>query len=447
MYKYYYVLLPVFFCLSVIILFLLYHYNTRYSKYARSGLELKKAINKYEGKHNEIKPEAIDSLKGFIKSYQHGNEDGLLHIIQLYLYGLHPEYGPDKLNGLKLINRIMADSYFSDELKKVCKMFNEDVSVMVYNDADANANNSSYKLLPSNINDVLDDIIEFHIKNKIKVEKCTMNVSVKNTEPEQREPELELELIELDYDTITLPYMNNQNRIVLNDSQNVHNHSVQNISKTIIDTIDSDNNNNKLYSKSFDENSLLFLNELKKYDDITPTERQNILQVLNSMSDNIHSKYQKSEKDVFNMSFNRIMSKTDPEEKKNLTIMFAQNIASAVEYDIVVCSTGKITRMLSSFDVIDTELPDLKPDWIIKEEIANKSSKIREDILKESSEKEVEAYMNYDDTCDEKKELYEAVVDKMKSRLIDECTKDYVETKNVTQSGLDVLLTDYLEAF
>ena len=440
MYKYYYVLLTVFFCSSIILLLSLYRYNTKNSK---SSLELKKAINKYEGKHNEIKPEAIDSLKGFIKSYQHGNEDGLLHIIQLYLYGLHPEYGPDKLNGLKLINRIMADSYFSDELKKVCKMFNEDVSVMVYDDIDAN--NSNYKQLPSNINDVIDDIIEFHIKNKIKIEKCTMNVSIKNIEPEQREPDPELELIELNYETITLPYMSNQNRIVLNDSQNVHNHSVQNISKTIIDSIDDYNNG--LCSKSFDENSLLFLNELKKYDDVTPTERNNILQVLNSMNDNIHSKYQKSEKDVFNMSFNRIMSKTDPEEKKNLIIMFAQNIASAVEYDIVVCSTGKITRMLSSFDVIDTELPDLKPDWIIKEEIANKSSKIRENILKESTEKEVEAYLNYDDTCDDKKALYEAVVEKMKSRLIDECSQDYVQTKILTKNGLNVLLTDYLEAF
>ena len=441
MYRYYHVLLPVFFpvffCLSLIILFLLYNYNTEYNK---SSVNLKEAINKYEGKHNEIKPEAIDSLRGFIKSYKHGNEDGLLHILQIYLYGLHPEYGPDKLNGLKLINRIMADSYFSDKIKKVCKMFNEDVYVMVYDDVDANNNN--YKQLPSNINDILDDIIEFHIKNKIKIEKSTMNVSVKNTKPEQIE--IEPELLELDETTI-LPYMNNQNRVVLNDSQNVHNHSVQNISKNIINIID--NESNKIYSKSFDENSLLFLNELKKYDDITPTERNNILQVLNSMSDNIHSKYQKSEKDIFNMSFDRIMSKTNPEEKKNLIIMFAQNIASAVEYDIVVCSTGKITRMLSSFDIIDTELPDLKPDWIIKEEIANKSSKIREDILKTSTKKEVEAYMNYDDTCDEKKALHEAVVDKMKSRLIDECTKDYVETKNLTQSGLDVILADYLEAF
>lgn len=441
MYRYYHVLLPVFlpvfFCLSLIILFLLYNYNTEYNK---SSVNLKEAINKYEGKHNEIKPEAIDSLRGFIKSYKNGNEDGLLHILQIYLYGLHPEYGPDKLNGLKLINRIMADSYFSDKIKKVCKMFNEDVSVMVYDDVDANNNN--YKQLPSNINDIIDDIIEFHIKNKIKIEKSTMNVSVKNTKPEQIE--IEPELLELDETTI-LPYMNNQNRVVLNDSQNVHNHSVQNISKNIINIID--NESNKIYSKSFDENSLLFLNELKKYDDITHTERNNILQVLNSMSDNIHSKYQKSEKDIFNMSFDRIMSKTNPEEKKNLIIMFAQNIASAVEYDIVVCSTGKITRMLSSFDVIDTELPDLKPDWIIKEEIANKSSKIREDILKESTKKEVEAYMNYDDTCDEKKALHEVVVDKMKSRLIDDCTKHYVETKNLTQSGLDVILTDYLEAF
>ena len=157
------------------------------------------------------------------------------------MYGLHPEYGPDKLNGLKLINRIMADSYFSDKIKKVCKMFNEDVAVMVYDDIDANNN---YKQLPSNINDIIDDIIEFHIKNKIKIEQCTMNVSVKNTKPEPIE--IEPELLELN-DTTILPHMNNQNRVVLNDSQNVHNHSVQNISKNIINIIDNSN-----YSKSFD---------------------------------------------------------------------------------------------------------------------------------------------------------------------------------------------------
>ena len=46
-----------------------------------------------------------------------------------------------------------------------------------------------------------------------------------------------------------------------------------------------------------------------------------------------------------------------------------------------------------------------------------------------------------------KKALYQTVADKMKSRLMNDCTKDYVETKHLTQNGLDVLLTDYLEAF
>lgn len=434
-------LLLVFFLLFATLSFLLYHYITR----NRKDVDLIEAISKYEGKHNQIKPEAIDSLNGFIKSYKNGNEDGLLHIIQLYLYGLHPEYGPDKLSGLKLINRIIADSYFSDELKKVCKMFNEDVSIMLYDDIDAN--NESYKRLPGNINDMIDDIIEHHMKNKVKVSKCTMNVSFKqltDAEYEQRNEEPDFEMIDLGYDTITVPQITGQERIIFNDSQNVHNHSVQNISKNIIDMIGVGGVN----SKSFDENSLHFLNELKKYDEISSDERKNIYTVLNSMSDNVHSKYQKSEKDIFNMSFDRIISKTDPDEQKNLLIMFAQNIASAVEYGIVVCSTGKITRMLSSFDVIDKDLPDLKPDWIIKEEIANKSSKIREDVLKESTEREVEAYMNYDELYDdEKKKLHDSVSEKMKKRLVDECTRDYVNTKSLTKTGLDVLITDYLEAF
>ena len=140
---------------KLIILFLIYSYNTRYSK---SSVDLK-PISKYEVNITKLNQKRY-SLRGFIKSYKHGNEDGLLHIIQLYLYGLHPEYGPDKLNGLKLINRIMADSYFSDKIKKVCKMFNDDVC---YDDIDANNN---YKQLPSNINDIIDDIIEFTSKIK-----------------------------------------------------------------------------------------------------------------------------------------------------------------------------------------------------------------------------------------------------------------------------------------
>lgn len=390
------------------------------------------AQQQYEGKVDIVIPNAIDSLVGFLKSYKAGNEDGLLHVIQLYLYGLHPEYGPDKLIGLKLMKRIGIDSHFSERLKKVCQMFEEDTSVMVYTDIDSN---NDYKRLPKDIIDIIDEIINHQLKNKTKITHCSMHVSYKVTQPIILD---EVHIFDelLQNECINTNNITNENIIIHNDSQNVHNHSVQNISKTIIESLVQNTN-------SFDDNSILFLRDLKKYEH-SGIEVSKLMMVLNSMTDNIHSKYNKSEKDIFNLTFERIFNKDNQDEKDNLFVMFAQNISSAVEYGVVVCSTGKITRMLSTFDVLDETLPDLKPDWIIREEIGNLASKIRTEILNECSDDEREAYTEYDG---EDKELYEKTADKMKSRLLDECNNTYVKTNNMSKIALDIILMDYLEAF
>ena len=405
--------------------FFIYHYLSGLKKNKVTDTHFHQAQHHYEGKSDVIQPNAIDSLSGFLKSYKEGNEDGLLHIIQLYLYGLHPEYGPDKLTGLKLMRKINADGHFSDRLKQVCKMFEEDTSIMVYTDIDSY--NSEYKSLPSTIIDIVDDIIHHQLKNKIDIVQCSMNVSHKP---------MPVTVVRDTYEDIMFnidDHNNNNNNIhvdddvhvgmiIHNDSQNVHNHSIQNISKNIIDSLDNNRG-------SFDDNSLLFLSELKKHSQsISTAEIAKIMKVLNSMSDTIHSKYNKSEKDVFNLTFERIMNKKDAEDKTNLFIMFAQNIASAVEYDVVVCSTGKITRMLSTFDVIDTELPDLKPDWMIREEIGRTAARIR-------TEAEAHAGTEAEAT------------DKMKSRLIEECYETYIKTNIMSETALNIILTDYLEAF
>lgn len=424
---------------SVITLcFFIYHYLSSFKKNKVTDTHFHQAQHHYEGKADVIQPNAIDSLSGFLKSYKEGNEDGLLHIIQLYLYGLHPEYAPDKLTGLKLMRKINADGHFSDRLKQVCKMFEEDTSIMVYTDIDSY--NSEYKSLPSTIIDIVDDIIHHQLKNKIDIVPCSMNVSHKA---------MPVTVVRETYEDIMFNIDDHNNNddvfgnnddvnnvdvgmIIHNDSQNVHNHSIQNISKNIIDSLD----NNR---SSFDDNSLLFLSELKKHSQsISKAEVAKIMKVLNSMSDTNHSKYNKSEKDVFNLTFERIMNKKDAEEKTNLFIMFAQNIASAVEYDVVVCSTGKITRMLSTFDVIDTELPDLKPDWMIREEIGRTAARIRT---------EVEAEADGSSAADDASDTGAANADKMKSRLIDICHETYIKTNIMSETALNIILTDYLEAF
>ena len=422
-------------CVTLILITLLFFAYSAFKKPVVTDTHFHQAQHHYEGKADVVKPNAIDSLSGFLKSYKEGNEDGLIHVIQLYLYGLHPEYGPDKLTGLKLMRKIHADSHFSDRLKQVCKMFEEDTSVLVYSDIDSY--NSEYKSLPTAIIDIIDDIIHYQLKNKIHVFTCSMNVSHKVTNPRTVMPENVMFAfdndIDIDIDIDIVDVVDDDGAgagiIIHNDSQNVHNHSVQNISKKIIDNLDNNRN-------SFDDNSLSFLGELKTYrNSVSKTDVAKIMLVLNSMSDTIHSKYNKSEKDIYNLTFERIMNKKDTEEKSNLFIMFAQNIASAVEYGVVVCSTGKITRMLSTFDVIDTELPDLKPDWVIREEIGRTASKIRTDVLANANHSSDSDSDDADDSCN------------MKKQLIDECHETYVKTNIMSETALNIILTDYLEAF
>jgi len=429
--------------LCVIMLLIGITYNRSHSfSSLNQDQHLIQGIKHVEG--TKKKPEALNSLKSFLKSYKEGNEDGLLHVIHLYLFGLHPEYGPDKITGLKLINRIHIDRHFSDNMKQVCHVLLEDVVSQVYDDADLNMN---YKRLPTDISDTLDDIVSYQMTNNIKVTKCSMNSSHKtikvpkkrimgNTPPDTQtgggrySPNAAVTNARRRLGEYALEDV----VIVHNDSQNVHNHSVQNISMNIIDKMDSN-------SLSFEENSHTFLEQLKGFSgSLSKNEINDVGIVVNTLTDNNHSKYDKSEKDIFNMTLERISNKKDVEEKNNLSLMLAQNLASAMEHDVVVCSTGKITRMLSTFDVIDSELPDLKPDWMIREEIATKAGKIREDVLSECSLIESTEYNeNSSDS---------PLAEKMRTKLKDECTKDYINnTKIMSQLALDILLVDYLVAF
>jgi hypothetical protein len=92
--------------------------------------------------------------------------------------------------------------------------------------------------------------------------------------------------------------------------------------------------------------------------------------------------------------------------------------------------------MLSTFDVIDTELPDLKPDWMIREEIGRTAARIRS---------EAEAHAGSDAEANAGSDAEAS--DKMKSRLIEECYETYIKTNIMSETALNIILTDYLEAF
>jgi hypothetical protein len=113
--------------------------------------------------------------------------------------------------------------------------------------------------------------------------------------------------------------------------------------------------------------------------------------------------------------------------------MFVDNINSCVENENVVCSTGKIMRMLSTLDVIDKETPDLKPEWMIKDEIAQTISK----TIKDLNEKDKKDYESDEDRLSERVRL------KLKKKISTKCKTDY---KDIIDSEiLDTYLNDYFE--
>ena len=144
-----------------------------------------------------------------------------------------------------------------------------------------------------------------------------------------------------------------------------------------------------------------------------------------SYGDIIHSKYDKSEQDVFNLVWSKA------QHNKNMIDMLLDNINASVENENVVCSTGKIMRMLSTLDVLDKETPDLKPEWVIKDEITQSISK----VLKDLSPKEKKEYES-----DDNDEHIKSII---KQRIRKKCEKDYKDI--LDPNILNIYLNDYFE--
>jgi hypothetical protein len=339
-------------------------------------------------------------LHNYLMALENGMEQSIIEIGKLYLNGLHPHYLADKILAGRVFSTFIN---FSETLNPWCKLHLQEIHDIHYIDLDAiPQNNINHARLPSNI---IDSIQNATTKMKTLIpfkEKFNTNWLKKYEE----EDEEGLNLNVLDH----LPV-----QIVRNDIQNVHDHSLQNIGKQIIDVLES---KIKSSNKNFSDN---VQDLLKK---VNHTKYPNVKRVCESLGDLTHSKYDRSEQDVFNLVWEKA------KDNEDINNMFMYNLDSSVEHDYVVCSTGKIMRMLSTLDVIDKDTPDLKPDWVIKEEITQTISKIIRD-LKPYEKKQYESENNG--------HISEVIKDRVRSK----CRNDY---ENILDEPiLNIYLSNYLE--
>lgn len=170
---------------------------------------------------------------------------------------------------------------------------------------------------------------------------------------------------------------------------------------------------------------------------LTILEAQRVLQSLSGLT---HGTFGVSEIQALSLVWSKLQSIDDPTMRTNLIETLAQQLASAVELGNVVCSTGRIARIVSSLD--GTEIPGMKQLRTIetvREELGSLAAKTRDDHLKLLSDTEKEAYESGETT-----DATTAISEAMKVKFRNEVQKVYITELGMSKSVLDPL-TSVLE--
>jgi hypothetical protein len=201
------------------------------------------------------------------------------------------------------------------------------------------------------------------------------------------------------------------------DSQNVHDHSVVKTVKKNIDALSHGNTPNYKTASIKDRVRNSILNS-----DISEEDKYNALQVVDSLNETSkHSSFDVTESDALGMVWSKIQTHQG-KEKENLEEMLSRQLASGVEHGNVVCSTGKIARILGSFDGVTNDgIEQVKPMYAVKEEIAGLAVKVRDRYEGSMSTAEMQNAFE--------KEVYKEYVDKlgMSASVVDPIVSVYKE--------------------
>lgn len=360
----------------------------------------------------------------YIAASKFGMEDGWLELGDLYMYGLHPVLLPDKQQAALVFQKLAdhGSATGSDiargKLEEIWKLgYAEDVDAIPRVD-------QSYVALP-----------RLSLRELIVIQVPTMRrapLAKRQSQTELMDLQTNNTRIDMDAEVAAGLVMPNERLLdivpvqhVWSDSQNVHDSMVQKaVHKRLNEMHDT------FGDTSPDTSPLKEFDAVLNYVPLDAQTKVDAKHVLTSLSDKVHSRYEQSEKDVFAKVWSRIQSPENSDRKEEMIKILAQSLASGVEHGYVVCSTGKIVRMMGALDGMDVKYETtgnaLKPEWALRQEIANKAAHIQTTFEEANDIENVQG---------------------MKTALFDACTQDYVSSGLMTSAELEKIIKPYLEAF
>lgn len=212
-----------------------------------------------------------------------------------------------------------------------------------------------------------------------------------------------------------------------NDTQNVHSSTVLSCAQRV-----QNSSPKGLKQLAFDDAVVLVLDACMR----THVDMVSVQRVLRAMNDERHAKFEKSDREIFCTMVSRIQAEGDSTKRDNLMEILARQLESGVERGSVVCSTGRIVRVLSVYDGVDDTVQAIVPEWALDQELGNLASRVRDSVLANAPTSDVDAYHKGES---------DQLVNDMRTQLQEEASRLYshLVSSDVLQRKLDV----YVEGF
>jgi hypothetical protein len=217
------------------------------------------------------------------------------------------------------------------------------------------------------------------------------------------------------------------------DPQNVHENSVVAAVRTNIDALKA----LAVYRPPVNGRCVMKeVAEHLKY--LPPAKAADATLVLGKLTTDTHSSFKSSEQEVLGLVWDKIDTIGNQEVKKNLRETVCSQLADCVENGLIVCSTGKISRVMSSLEGVDcVPLERARPVWAINEELGILAANVRERCLTDANPDTKAAYNSGEDT---------SLSIHMQDQFQKEAQRTYCEQLGMEPKILNPMLEVYKEA-
>jgi len=260
---------------------------------------------------------------------------------------------------------------------------------------------------------------------------CRCMIKVKQSRPVAQEPHRFKPAM-----TVPLPravpatraLMSPRARQIRGDSQNVHDSAVTRAVCKNVHTLQR--NTNQVNTSHGDIVDSLSTTQL------TASEMQNVKRVIQSLNTADHGTYRTSEQEALQMVWRTLQGIDDPKVRVNAIETLGRQLATAVERGNVVCSSGKIARIVSALDGIDDIKADpivaVRPIAAVQDELHTLAAHIRTQVLRTAALDEQQAYNDGTD---------DVLSDTMKTQFALQATNVYCKELGIAPEVLHPLIT------